>query len=164
MAQNIPQKNNNLHNKEECPNCHFIFVSGFSPDGKKKCPSCNHNFISGQKINHGSGCSICQNRNKDKNISNGSNNVYYSDGCPALMSDGRFMTYHNSSNELTDAMRKLNGFKNSNEFRKFMQNNGNLFMNSEINHIKKQNTCSPNMACSEGWYKLWTKNNGKWQN
>lgn len=156
--QNIPFRNNNLHNREECPACHFVFVVGFSEDGIRQCPSCKQKFLSGQKIDHGKGCSICLNRY------HGSNNVYYKDGCPALMSDGRFITYYNSTNELTETMRKLNGFKSPNEFRTFMQKNGDLFMNAERDHIKKENTCSPGVACSEGWYNLWAKNRGNWQN
>ena len=85
-------------------------------------------------------------------------------GCPALMADGRFITYYNSTNELTDAMMKLNGFKSSNEFRTFMQNNGNLFMNAERNYILKESTCAPKIACSQGWYDLWMKDDGNWAN
>lgn len=139
---------NNLHSKEECPHCHFTFICGFDSEGKRQCPSCNRGFASGTKIDHGRGCSICSNRFK------GSNNVYYSDGCPALMADGRFITYHNSTNELTEAMRKLNGFKNPNQFRSFMQKNGDLFMNAERAYVQSQNTCSPNVACGKGWRDL----------
>lgn len=154
---NVSNNNqNSLHTKDECPKCHFAFVAGFSPENMRQCPSCKTNFISGQKIDHGRGCSICSNRY------HGSNNVYYKDGCPAIMSDGRFITYYNSTNELTEAMRKMNGFKSANQFRNFMQKNGDLFMNSERNHIIKENTCSPAIACSEGWYNLWSKSGGDW--
>ena len=147
---------NNLHSKEECPQCHFVFVSGFDEQNVRTCPSCKSRFVSGQKMDHGQGCSICSSRHR------GSNNVYYKDGCPAIMSDGRFITYYNSTNELTEAMRKMNGFSSANQFRNFMQNNGDLFMNSERNHVIKENTCSPTIACSEGWYNLWAKNGGNW--
>ena len=147
---------NSLHTREECPKCHFVFVAGFDPQNNRVCPSCRSNFISGQKPNHNNGCSICANRYR------GSNNVHYKDGCPAIMSDGRFITYYNSTNELTEAMRKMNGFRSANQFRNFMQNNGKLFMNAERNHIVKENTCSPAVACSEGWYNLWNKYGGDW--
>lgn len=139
-------RNNNLYTKEECPICHFVFISGFDSEGVSQCPSCKKKFVSNQKLNKGA------------------NNVYSKDGCPALMSDGRFITYHNSTNELTETMRKLNGIKSPNEFRTFMQNNGDKFMNAERNYIVKENTCSPATACSEGWYNLWTKNDGNWAN
>jgi len=148
---------NSLHNREECPHCHFGFIRGFNSNKIQQCPSCKKKkYSSGEKINHGAGCSVCSNRRY------GSNNVYYSDGCPALMSDGRFITQYNSTNELTEMMRKINGIKSSNEFRTFMQNNGKLFMDAERNHILKSNMCEPTVACSEGWYDLWTKHGGNW--
>ena len=152
------QRNNNLHTREECPACHFVFIVGYEPNGIRECPSCKKRFNSGQKIDHGKGCSICLNRY------HGANNVYYKDGCPAIMSDGRFITYYNSTNELTETMRKLNGIRSPNEFRIFMQKHGDQFMNAERDHIVKENTCSPTTACSEGWYNLWTKNDGNWAN
>jgi|SRR5271154_4227825 hypothetical protein len=151
-------KLNNLHTREECPGCHFVFVSGFDPQGVRECPSCNKKFLPGSRIDHGKGCSVCYMRY------HGANNVYYKDGCPALMSDGRFITYYNSSNELTEAMRKLNGFRSANQFRTFMQVNGDLFMASEREFQVKKNTCAPRTACSEGWYDLWTKKGGYWAN
>ena len=92
----------------------------------------------------------------------GGNNVYYKEGCPALMEDGRFITYYNSTNELTNAMQKLNNFRSANQFRTFMQNNGDLFMNIERRYQIAKNTCSPDTACSEGWYNLNTKYGGTW--
>ena len=92
----------------------------------------------------------------------GGNNVYFRDGCPALMSDGHFITDYNSTNELTNAIQKLNGFKSANQFRTFMQANGDLFMATERQYQINKNTCSPNTACSEGWYNLWTKYDGSW--
>jgi ribosomal protein L37AE/L43A len=151
-------QNNSLYNKEECPMCHFVFTHGFDQDKQRQCPSCKKKFLSGQQINHGPGCSICSNRQR------GSNNVYHQDGCPAIMSDGRFITYYNSTNELTEAMRKLNGIKSSNEFRTFMQKNGNLFREADRNNAIREYTCSPTTACSEGWYNLWTNQGGDWAN
>lgn len=146
MNQNNISKQNSLYTKEVCPSCHSVFASGFSPTAVRNCPSCKHKFVSGNKK------------------TSGTNNVYYKDGCPAIMSDGRFITNYNSTNELTEAMRKLNGFQCSNEFRIFMQKYGDKIMAAERNHIIKENTCSPQTACSEGWYKLWTQNGGDWSN
>ena len=139
------QKINNLYTKEECSHCHFSFLSGFDNKVERKCPSCKSLFISGQKIDHGKGCSICNAKYR------GNNNVYYRDGCPALMSDGRFITNYNSSNELTESMRKMNGFQSANQFRNFMQNNADAFMKAERDFINRENTCRPGSMCSEGW-------------
>ncbi len=116
---------NSLYAREECPKCHYSFICGYSNDTARTCPSCQQQFMHGMSIDHGKNCAICRNRY------HGANNVYYQDGCPALMSDGRFITDYNSSNELTEAMRQLNGFVSPNEFRQFMQENGDQFMNAD---------------------------------
>lgn len=154
------QRNNtgNLHSKEECPNCHSVFTVGFDPSNLRKCPSCNKQFYTGQNINHGSGCSIClarSNKNNGIGAHTGSNNIHFREQCPALMSDGRFITYYNSSNELTENLRKMNGIISPNEFRNFMQKHGDQFMKAERDHVVASNTCSPKTSCSEGWQKLW---------
>ena len=149
---------NNLHTKEECPNCHFIFIAGYQSGKSRQCPTCQFIFISGQNAKHNANCQICINKQK------GTNNAYYRDGCPAIMSDGRFITYRNSTNELTENMRKMNGFTSPNEFRQFMQNNADHFIDAERNYLINQNTCNSNIACSQGWYDLWNNNNGSWSN
>ena len=121
-------------NTEECPDCHFVFVTLDDPMAVRSCPSCRSRFMCGHKKIHKQGCSVCNFRY------NGENNVYYKDGCPALMSDARFLTYYNSSNELTEAMRKMNGFRSANQFRTFMQTNGDLFRSTERNFLIKNNT------------------------
>lgn len=143
---------------EECPDCHFTFVVLDDPHTVRSCPSCHSRFMCGQSKIHKKGCNICNFRYR------GANNVYYKDGCPALMSDGRFLTYYNSSNELTEDMRKINGFRSANQFRTFMQANGDLFRSTERNYLIQNNTCEPETACSEGWYDLWTKKGGYWAN
>lgn len=155
---------NSMHTKEECPLCHHAFIGGFDPSNHRRCPSCKHKFVSGATIDHGNGCSICTGRNNSKPKYKGMSNTHYENGCPALMSDGRFITYYNSSNELTDSMRKLNGFRSPNEFRAFMQKNGKLFMDAERKYLEKENTCKPDTACSQGWYDLWTSKQGNWSN
>jgi len=154
MNEQHSKKYNNLHTREMCPNCHFVFVSGYDPDDIRQCPSCHQKFISKSMPNN------CHSNTTNR----GANNVYYRDQCPALMSDGRFLTDYNSTNELTNAMRKKNGFQSSNQFRIFMQTNGDLFMNAERKHLLNKNTCQTNIACSEGWYDLWTKRRGSWAN
>lgn len=135
--------NNNLQTRESCPSCKNVFIGGFDSQNMRRCPSCKNKFVSAA-------------------AERGGNNVYYKDGCPAIMSDGRFITYYNSTNELTEKMRKVNGIKSPNEFRIFMQNNGQLFMDAERAYIERENTCNPTTACSEGWYNLWTKYGGNW--
>jgi len=136
--------NNSLYSKVKCPRCHHAFISGYDQNGEKSCPSCKYQFTVTSPSERGT------------------NNIYYRDGCPALMSDSRFLTYYNSTNELTEKMRALNGFRSANQFRTFMQNNGNLFITSERNYLTNENTCCPGTACSQGWYDLWNKKDGYW--
>ncbi len=146
----------NIQNRSECSRCHYNFVCGYSATGFIKCPSCAHNFKHGEKINHGSRCSICSNRYC------GTNNIFIKDDCPAMMSDGRFITCYTSTNELTESMRKMNKFTSPNEFRIFMQNHGDDFINTERQFIINENTCHPKTACSQGWFNLWNKSKGNW--
>jgi len=150
-SPNMSRIDPNMPSKCQCPLCRFIFMAGGSISNVVNCPSCNLKF---KRAFPPSKC--------HKPKYEGANNVYYKDDCPALMNDGRFITYYNSSNELTEAMRKMNGFRSANQFRTFMQNNGELFMAAERKYIIDKNTCEPHTACSEGWYDLWTKRDGYW--
>ena len=94
----------------------------------------------------------------------GANNVYYKEGCPALMDDGHFITYYNSTNELTNQMQKLNGIRSANQFRTFMQNHGLEIMNSEREYYMREYLCAPKIACSQGFYDLWMIDQGNWGN
>lgn len=148
--------NNILQRREECPSCHYTFIVGYTDTNTYRCPSCRNKFIAGQQLDHGLGCSVCTQRY------HGDNNVYHHDGAPALMSDGRFLTNYNSTNELTESIRKLNGIMSPNEFRIFMQQHGNELLNAERDYLLKKNTSQPAVSCSEGWNKFWNINGGNW--
>ena len=81
-----------------------------------------------------------------------SNNVYHN--CPPLMSvGGGFITYNNSTNELTGRIKQANGITSSNHLRTYMQKNGETIMENERRFHVKNNNCDPNLTCSEGyWY------------
>lgn len=143
-------KLNSLHNREECPRCHATFISGFTPDNKRECPSCNQTFVSGQR--------------PASTVYSGLNNCHYKSGCPALMSDGRFITDYRPSHETTEALRKANGFTSHNDFRDYLHKNADKIQAADQSVFLRDNTCSPDKACGEGWYNLWAKNNGDWSN
>lgn len=151
--------NNLTYTKEECPNCNFIFNAGYEDDDYRSCPSCMSQFKSKMPS-----VSMSSYRPQQTPTYYGSNNMYYKDNCPALMSDGRFITYHNSTNDLTDAIRRLNNIDSSNKLREFLQNNAEKIMNSERNFINGQNRCNTNRACSNGFYDLHTKYQNDWSN
>lgn len=141
---------NSLHKQYQCPECNSAFIGGYDPHDIHQCPSCKHKFMSQKK--------------KCKPRFVGGSNAFYRDGCPAIMSDGRFITNYNSANELTEAIKQMNGISNSNELRQFLQNNGNKIINAERNYHLNDNKCNPSTACSEGWQALWKDHRGNWSN
>lgn len=61
--------------------------------------------------------------------------------CPAKMSDSRFLTDWRSSDVREQYIRSINGFVRTDEFRTFMQVNGESIMDNEWQILKKNNTC-----------------------
>ena len=96
--------------------------------------------------------------------SHSDNNSMFAEGCPALMSDGRFLTWHGSTRELTEEIRRRNGIRNPNKLREFMQDNAEKFIQADRSNAMNRSMCSPQTACSEGWRKLWEDCNGNWAN
>jgi len=76
-------------------------------------------------------------------------NRYYKYGCPALMSDGRFLTSYVDSDVLNQYIRHVNKLKSSNDFRIFLQKNGNTIINRERALLIKNNTCSVHGKCTK---------------
>lgn len=148
MSQcSISPKINVLHSQEQCPKCRRAFIAGYTADNSQTCPYCHQQYHPASK----KPTRYC-----------GTSNVYYKDGCPALMSDGRFMTNHHSSNELTEQLRKSNSMDDHNRFRNFLQNNAEELINAERDYMMKNNSCTVSTACSQGWHDLWSKNGGVW--
>lgn len=99
----------------------------------------------------------------NRRLHSGLNNVYHKENYPAFMNDGRFITNYGSTHELTETMRRSNGFQNHNEFRRYMQENAEDFINADRNRVAVENDIRlPDVACSEGWRSLWTVHNGTW--
>lgn len=132
--------------KAKCPTCYRISPCERDAQGNRVCPRCSSRFL------------------YRPGRYTGENNTFFRDGCPALMSDGRFITSYTPSNELTENIRHINGIENTNQFREFLQTNGNRLMNKEREYLWESNTCAPKTACSEGWYDLWMNKGGYWGN
>ena len=62
-------------------------------------------------------------------------------GCPARMSDGRFLTDHRTANTREQYIKAINGFVNDDEFRLFLQKNGEQIMDKEWDVLRKKNSC-----------------------
>tara|TARA_B100001287_G_C22658708_1_gene519169 strand:+ start:1221 stop:1514 length:294 start_codon:yes stop_codon:yes gene_type:complete len=69
-------------------------------------------------------------------------NRYYKYGCPPLMSDGRFLTSYVDSDVLNQYIRNVNKLQSANDFRIFLQKNGDMIMNKERAYLVQKNTCS----------------------
>lgn len=74
-------------------------------------------------------------------------NRYFNSECPALMQDGRFITNFIPKRSFEQFIRNVNNINTSSEYRKFLQNNGELIMNREKEFIEKNNTCGVNGMC-----------------
>ena len=51
-------------------------------------------------------------------------NRYWSQGCPPLMSDGKFITNHVRGKVFDQYIRNMNDITGTHEFRNFLQNRG----------------------------------------
>ena len=71
-------------------------------------------------------------------------NRYWSNGCPALMHDGRFITNYVKNNIVDQVVRNLNNINSSTDYRLFLQQNGDIIINKEREYIIKNNTCNIN--------------------
>ena len=61
--------------------------------------------------------------------------------CPGLMSDGRLFTSYKSNSELNNSIMDGLGVKDSNEYRKLLQKNGESIIIAIHTHIDSQLKC-----------------------
>lgn len=64
------------------------------------------------------------------------------------MSDGRFLTSYVDSDVLNQYIRHVNKLKSANDFRIFLQKNGDAIINRERAFLIKKNTCSVHGMCT----------------
>lgn len=66
-------------------------------------------------------------------------------GCPAKMADGRFLTDYRSTSSREQYNKMINGFSlaSDDQFRMFMQDNGERIMDSEWNFYINKIACKP---------------------
>ena len=61
--------------------------------------------------------------------------------CPAKMNDGRLHTNYMLNSKLVSYIKEVNGLKNDNEFRHFLQKNGTSILNKERDFLKNNKVC-----------------------
>jgi hypothetical protein len=74
-------------------------------------------------------------------------NRYYAYDCPALMQDGRFLTNYLPRQTLNQFIRRTNNIETSEDYRHFLQNNGDVIANRERSFLQQANTCGVHGQC-----------------
>lgn len=68
-------------------------------------------------------------------------NRYYQQGCPARMHDGRFITNYNRLSIFEQYIKNINNISSAQDYKKFLQKNGDILINNERAYYNKRNTC-----------------------
>ena len=74
-------------------------------------------------------------------------NRYYNYKCPPLMQDARFITNYTPSRIFEQKIRGVNNIESAQDYKIFLQTNGETIMNRERAYIEATNTCSVNGEC-----------------
>lgn len=74
-------------------------------------------------------------------------NRYFNHGCPALMQDGRFITNFTRARVFDQFIRHTNKLNSAQDFKLFLQSNGETIMNREREYANQMNTCGVEGKC-----------------
>ncbi len=74
-------------------------------------------------------------------------NRYYKYNCPPLMNDGRFLTSYVRSRVFDQYVRNINGVQSAQDYRHFLQNNGDQILNNLKGYLRESNTCKIEGKC-----------------
>jgi hypothetical protein len=74
-------------------------------------------------------------------------NRYFKNECPPLMQDGRFITNYMESRVVEQFIRNVNEIQSAQEYRHFLQQNGDTIINRERAYYEKMNTCDVQGRC-----------------
>ena len=74
-------------------------------------------------------------------------NRYFNYGCPALMQDGRFLTNYVRSRVFDNAIRNINSIDSAQNYKLFLQKNGDTILNNERVILQELNTCDVSGRC-----------------
>ena len=75
-------------------------------------------------------------------------NRYFQYNCPALMQDARFVTNYLPKRDIEQYIRNINKIVSAQDYKLFLQKNGDVIQNRERAYLQKVNTCSINGACA----------------
>lgn len=74
-------------------------------------------------------------------------NRYYKYNCPPLMNDGRFLSTYVRSRVFDQYIRNVNELDNGNDYRHFLQNNGNQILNNLKAFHRENSLCKIEGKC-----------------
>lgn len=72
---------------------------------------------------------------------------HWKQGCPALMSDGRFVTNYMDNDVFNQTIKKMNKIGNSHEYREFLQKNAETIIKRETESFLKKCSCNTEGKC-----------------
>lgn len=74
-------------------------------------------------------------------------NRYYKYSCPPLMNDGRFISSYVRSRVFDQYVRNINNVQTAQEYKHFLQNNGDQIINNLKGFLRESNTCRIEGKC-----------------
>jgi hypothetical protein len=74
-------------------------------------------------------------------------NRHFSYGCPPLMQDARFITNYMESRIFEQYIRNVNKIDSAQDFKRFLQTNGDTIIDKERAYHQQVNTCSVYGKC-----------------
>jgi hypothetical protein len=74
-------------------------------------------------------------------------NKYFQYKCPPLMQDGRFITNYVKNSTFEQFIRNVNQIDSAQDYKHFLQQNGDTIINRERAYINSINTCPINGKC-----------------
>ena len=74
-------------------------------------------------------------------------NRYYGYNCPPLMNDGRFISSYVRSKVFDQYIRNINNIDSSQDYKLFIQNNGDQIINNLKGYLRENNTCQIEGKC-----------------
>jgi hypothetical protein len=74
-------------------------------------------------------------------------NRYYKYNCPPLMNDGRFLSSYIRSRVFDQYIRNINNVHSAQEYKHFLQNNGDQIINNLKGYFRESSTCRIEGKC-----------------
>ena len=75
-------------------------------------------------------------------------NRYFSYNCPAIMEDGRFITNYTRQRVFDQYIRSINNINSAQDYKEFLQNNGDTIINRERAFNDEKNICKIEGKCT----------------